>query len=94
MSSAGNLCKQIGPRSGPTFCRARSGSKVFDTQMVFLKEFFVKVNFEKKSADDKMHEKLSSRLRVKWLMNFKVTVLDFLFTLNYDGGRRLEGTGV
>ena len=31
----------------------QSGSKPFDTLMVFLKEFFEKVDFEKKSVDDK-----------------------------------------
>ena len=36
--SAHNLCKQIGPRSGPREYQARSGSILFDTQMVFLKE--------------------------------------------------------
>ena len=46
-SSADNFCKQFGPRSGPTKCRALSGSKLFDTLMVFLKEFFKKVDFEK-----------------------------------------------
>ena len=38
--------------------RACSGSKLFEILMVFLKEFFQKVNFEKKSVDDKKHEKL------------------------------------
>ena len=32
--------------------------------MVFLIDFFEKIDFEKKSADDKKHEKLPSRLRV------------------------------
>ena len=50
VSSADNICKQFVPRSGPTNCRACSGSKLFDTLM---KEFFEKVDFEKKSADDK-----------------------------------------
>ena len=45
-SSADNLCKQFGPRSGPTECRSRSGPKQLDTLMVFLKVFFEKVNFE------------------------------------------------
>ena len=53
MSFADNLCKQFGPRSGPTESRACSGSNVFATLMVFLKEFFKNVNFHKKSADDK-----------------------------------------
>ena len=30
-------------------CRAWSESKLFDTMMVFLKEFFEKVDFEKKN---------------------------------------------
>ena len=37
VSSADNLCKQIGPRSGQTKCRAWSGSNLFDARMVFLK---------------------------------------------------------
>ena len=45
--SADNLCRLFGPRSGPTKCRAKSGSKLFDTLSVFLKEFFEKVDFEK-----------------------------------------------
>ena len=49
--SADNFCKQFGPKSW---------SKLFDTLMVFLKEFFEKVDFEKKKADDKGHEKLPS----------------------------------
>ena len=53
MSSADNLCKQFEPRSGPTKCRAWSGTKLFDTLMVFLKEYFWKSWFWKKSADDK-----------------------------------------
>ena len=66
MSSADNLGKQFGPRSGPTKCQALSGSKLFDTLMVFLKEFFKKVDFEKKSADNKKkHENLPRRQRVK-----------------------------
>ena len=31
MSSAGNLCKQFGPGTGPTFCSGLIGSKLFDT---------------------------------------------------------------
>ena len=35
-----NFCRQFGLRSGPTFCGAWSGSKLFDTLMVFLNVFF------------------------------------------------------
>ena len=45
--SADNLCKQLWPRSGPTKCRAWSGSKLFETMMLFLKELFEKDDFEK-----------------------------------------------
>ena len=38
--SADHLCKQFGPRSGPTMHQACTGSKLYDTLMVFLKEFF------------------------------------------------------
>ena len=47
MSSADHLSKQFGPRSDPSFCRAWSGSKLFNTLMVFLKGFFEEVDFEK-----------------------------------------------
>ena len=45
VSSADNIGKQFGPRYGPMGL------------MVFLKEFFQKVNFERKSADDKKNRK-------------------------------------
>ena len=48
VSSADNLCKQFGPRPGLTKSRAWSGDNLFDTWMIFLKEFFEKVDFEKK----------------------------------------------
>ena len=46
MSSADNICKEL---------ETRSGSRLFDTLKVLLKDFFEKVDFEKKSADDKKH---------------------------------------
>ena len=42
LSSADNLYNQFAHRSGPTERRARSGSKLFDTLMIFLKSFFRK----------------------------------------------------
>ena len=73
--SADNLCKQFGPSSGPTKRPARSGSKLFHT-MVFLKELFEKVHFEKKN-----HEKLPSRQGVKYA-NCKVNLRFFCGRLN------------
>ena len=53
MSSADNFCKQFGPRSGLTERRDISGSKLFDTLIVFLKELFEKVDFEKSQQTTK-----------------------------------------
>ena len=66
VSSADNLCKQFEPRPGPTKLRARSGSKLFDTLMVFLKEFFEKVDFEKSQRTTKEPEKLPRMQRDKY----------------------------
>ena len=86
--SANNLCKQFGTRFGPTKRRAWSGSKLFDTLEVFLKDFFEKKWFWKKSADDKQQAKLPSMLRVNqrkqtsldWLTEHNLTVLVLFYT--------------
>ena len=49
LSSTDSLCKQFAPVSAPTECLSWFGSKLFDILIVFLKEFFVNINFEKKS---------------------------------------------
>ena len=55
MSSAHNLCKQIGPRTGPTKCQLFIGPDLnpicLTLRTVFLIEFFKIIDFEKKSAD-------------------------------------------
>ena len=61
VSSADNLCKQFGPRSGLTKRRAWSGSNLFDTQMVFLNEFFKNKWFWKNQQTTKKHAKLPPR---------------------------------
>ena len=60
VSSADSLGKQFGPRSDRMNCRAWSGSKLYDILMVFLKEFFQNVNFEKKQQTTKKRENLHS----------------------------------
>ena len=45
-----NLSKKFGPRSGPTKCRAWYGSKLFDTLMIFLKEFQEKSSWRQKKS--------------------------------------------
>ena len=62
VSSADNLYKQFGPRSGPTKCRACSGSKLFDTLVVFLEFFSKKIILKKNQQTTKKHAKLPSRL--------------------------------
>ena len=52
-SSADNLCKQPGPRPKHP---SSSGSNLVDTQMVFMKEFFEKVDFEKNQQTTKKNE--------------------------------------
>ena len=62
--SADNLCKQFGPRSGPTKCRARSGSKLFDFMLLFLKEF-LETLILKKNVNDRGACKITQHARVK-----------------------------
>ena len=52
-------------RSGPTICQAWSGSKLFDTLMVFLKEF-VRKKWLKNQQTIKKHATLPSRQRFYW----------------------------
>ena len=54
--SANIFCKQFGTRSDPTKRQACSGSKLFDPQILFLKEFFKKVEFEKNQQTAKKNE--------------------------------------
>ena len=64
LSLADNLWKRFGSRSGPTGCRSWSGSKLFDTLIVFLKELLEKVNFEKKiSRQQKKHGKITQHAK-------------------------------
>ena len=58
------LCKQFGPRSGLKECRSWSGSNLFDTLIVFLKEFFEKVNFENRLQTAVKAWKIPSMQRV------------------------------
>ena len=80
--SADNLCKQFGPRSSPTKHRVWSGSKLFDTLMVFLKEFFKKVNFEKNKQTTKKHVgKEWSYLYMPWTIMINMEAAATVFIL-------------
>ena len=48
LSSSDNLCKQFGLRLELKECPSWSGSKQFDTLILFLKEFFEKQNINEK----------------------------------------------
>ena len=65
MLSADIPCKQVGPRSGWT--KSRSGSKLFDTLTVYLKEFFQNINFEKNQQTTKKHVQFFGMQRVNSL---------------------------
>ena len=65
VSSADNLLKQVGPRSRPIKHPTWSGSNLFDTLMVFLREFFEKVKFENSQQMTKNQAKLPSMQRVQ-----------------------------
>ena len=87
-----NFCKQSGPRSGPITCWAWSGSKLFDTQMVYLKASFEKTDFEKNQQTTKKREKTPRRQRVKGkLLLFCLFQLDRLTPAKKipDSDRRL-----
>ena len=65
MSSGDNICKQFWVQIRPDkICRAWSGTKQFDTiisMMLFMKEIFEKVDFEKKiQRTARKHVKLTS----------------------------------
>ena len=61
VSSANNVSKQFGPRSGWTIRWAYSGYKLFDTLMVILKDlFFKKVILDKNQHTAKRHTKVTS----------------------------------
>ena len=62
VSHADNFCKQFGPRSGMTKCHAQSGTKLFDTQMVFLKEFS-QIDFEKKKFSKPQKSKITQEAK-------------------------------
>ena len=54
--SADNLGKQFGPSSGATKSRARSGSKLFDSLIVFLLNFSKKLILKKISRSQKAYK--------------------------------------
>ena len=74
VSSSDKFCKHFGPRWGPPKRRAWSRSNLFDTQMLFQKEFFEKVDFEKNQQTTKKHENFPRRQRVKSEENIQTLV--------------------
>ena len=71
--SADNLCKQFGSRSGPTKCWAWSGSKLFDTLIVFLKDFLKTLIFLKSLKTTKKQWKFPSMPRVKEITEVQIS---------------------
>ena len=87
VSSADNLCKQVGARSGPTQCRGWSGSKLFDTWWYSRKNFSKTLILNKEQQMTKKHEKLFGRQRVKvedWQLVNKKAAADLKLGLKWS----------
>ena len=82
-SSADNLYKQFGSRSGPTKCRAWSGYKLFDTLMVFLKEILEKVDFEKNQQTTKTRKSSQNAGNRSWCIRSLFITESFLLLIVY-----------
>ena len=70
VSPADNICEQFGPKSGLTKHLTRSGSKLFDTLIIVLKNISKQVIVNKKTADGKnmtITQHTKSRMDVKCL---------------------------
>ena len=80
VSSADNLCKQYRSRWAPAFCQASSGSKLFASVMVILKEFFEKVSFEKKIW--RQQKRMQNYPIGKELNNSYLTFIHYLITIS------------
>ena len=86
MSLADNPCKQFRPRSGPTKSRAWSGSNLFDTLIVFMKEikkwFWNKKNQQTTKTSCKITQKVMTDragYHMLWLKyNFISKILFFI----------------
>ena len=71
LSSAENLCKQFGPKSGLIECLSWSGSKPFDTLIVFLKEYFEKVILKKVGRRQQSMKNYQACEKSKWVSTIK-----------------------
>ena len=100
--SVDNFCKQFGPRVGQTKGQAWSGSKLFDTLLVFMVIFLEEFGFEGNWRATRGLAKLPSRQGVKFLgecahcwihvnmmliCTWKISYYRFLFSsMRYSGG--------
>ena len=75
LAPADKLCKQLGPRSGPNKVRAQSGSKLFDTLMVFVKDFLKLLIFNKKISRLFKYEEIPSIQSIKNLTSYATIIL-------------------
>ena len=86
VSSADNFANSLEPdqaQQNPTKCCAWSGSKLFDTLIAFLKEFFKNVYFEKISRQQQ---------KKKNMQNYPVgkKLIRYISFYNHQGSHRLE----
>ena len=68
MSSADTFANSLDPDQARQKGRARSGSKLPDTLLVFLNQYFEKMILKKKSADDKIHAGKELRLNFRFVL--------------------------
>ena len=68
VSSAGNICKQFGSRSGLTKCQAWSGSILFDTLMVF--QIFSSKNLRSVKEDSQILDFWRSKCLLKSYLTY------------------------
>ena len=67
----GKVCKQYVPRRGPIKCSTWSGSKLFDTLMIAMKDIFKNVDFlKKKLADEKKMQNYGVGKELRWMVDY------------------------
>ena len=85
--SADKLCKQFGTKSGSTKSLGQIWIQLFDTLMVFLKEFFEKVDLEKICRQQKsMKNYTGGKGLMLWFGKFLIVLsIDFHLSALGDG---------
>ena len=70
-----NFCKQFDPGSGLTKIRTRFKSKLFDTLMVFLKDFFLKIKMKRNQQMTRKNNKKNYNMILSCYNYGRVTII-------------------